>query len=93
MHIVTSCSVLSTIREKCYVEMKKDILDNIDSTKWNTFCCNMMEITRLLLDRNNFREILNVSCEHVTKIEEKDRNLLFQLHVKRIELLDAFNNK
>ena len=31
--------------------------------------------------------------ELMTKIEEKCRNLLFQLHAKRIEVLDALNNK
>ncbi|VDI81281.1 Hypothetical predicted protein [Mytilus galloprovincialis] len=93
IHMVTSCPVLSTIREKYYVEMKMEILDNIDPIKWNTFCCNKMEITQLILDCNNFKETLNISSELMTKIEEKCRNLLFQLHAKRIEVLDALNNK
>ncbi|CAG2216647.1 unnamed protein product [Mytilus edulis] len=93
IHMVTSCPVLSTIREKYYVEMKMEILDSIDQFKWNTFCCNKMEITQLILDCNNFKETLNISSELMTKIEEKCRNLLFQLHAKRIEVLDALNNK
>ncbi|CAC5388924.1 unnamed protein product [Mytilus coruscus] len=93
VHMVTSCPVLSAVREKYYVEMKKEILDSIDPIKWNTFCCNKMEITRLILDCNNFKGTLNISNELITKIEEKGRNLLFQLHTKRIEVLDALYNK
>ncbi|CAC5387308.1 unnamed protein product [Mytilus coruscus] len=93
VHMVTSCPVLITVREKYYVELKREILDSIDPIKWNTFCCNMMEITRLILDCNNFKGTLSISSELITKIEEKGRNLLFQLHAKRIEVLDALNNK
>ncbi|CAC5405353.1 unnamed protein product [Mytilus coruscus] len=90
VHMVTSCPVLSAVIEKYYVEMKKEILDSIDPIKLNTFCCNKMEITRLILDCNNFKGTLNISNELITKIEEKGRNLLFQLHAKRIENLWYF---
>lgn len=33
VHMVTSHPVVSTIREKYYVGMKKEILENIDPTK------------------------------------------------------------
>ncbi|CAG2233225.1 unnamed protein product [Mytilus edulis] len=66
---------------------------NCGPAKWNTYCNNKMEITRLILDWSNFKESLSIGMELAEKLEQKARNLLFQLHIKRIEILDARNIK
>ncbi|CAG2255546.1 unnamed protein product [Mytilus edulis] len=93
VHMITTCPVLSTIREKYFIDIKKDILDSCGPAKWNTYCNNKMEITRLILDWSNFKESLSIGMELAEKLEQKARNLLFQLHIKRIEILDARNIK
>lgn len=47
----------------------------------------------VLLDCNTCKVISNTSNELVTMIEGKVRNLLFQLHVNRKELLDALKKQ
>ncbi|CAG2187153.1 unnamed protein product [Mytilus edulis] len=93
VHMITTCPVLSTIREKYFIDIKKVILDSCGPAKWNTYCNNKMEITRLILDWSNFKESLSIGMELAEKLEQKARNLLFQLHIKRIEILDARNIK
>ncbi|CAG2187913.1 unnamed protein product [Mytilus edulis] len=74
-HFLTTCPILSTMREKYFLDIRKEITDKITPAKWNCTFMSKTEIVQLLIDCSKYKELFD-SCEKfMENIENKTRNI------------------
>ncbi|CAG2225863.1 unnamed protein product [Mytilus edulis] len=90
-HFLTTCPILSTTREKYFSEIREIITHEITAENWNNVFKNKAAISQLIVDCTKYKEVLNNSNKLVNVIENKTRNLIFQLHMDRLKILEKKN--
>ncbi|CAG2199058.1 unnamed protein product [Mytilus edulis] len=74
-HFLATCPILSTMREKYFLDIRKEITDKITPAKWNCTFMSKTEIVQLLIDCSKYKELFD-SCEKfMENIENKTRNI------------------
>ncbi|CAC5386914.1 unnamed protein product [Mytilus coruscus] len=91
IHFLTTCPILSTTREKYFSEIREIITYEITAEMWNNVFKNKTAISQLIVDCTKYKEVLNISNKLLNIIENKTRNLIFQLHMDRLKILEKNN--
>ena len=88
IHFLTTCPVLSLIREKYFPEKRKEIMNKISPEKWNSIFRDKNTISQLIIDCTKYKDVLGDE-KLMDWIEQKTRNLIFQLHINRLKIQEA----
>ena len=86
-HLITTCPILSCIREKHFTIIKETILKKLTSETWTERFNTKLAIAKLVIDCTSFEGCIGNDNVLMSEIEKPTRNFLFQLHVTRLNVI------
>ena len=87
IHLITTCPILSCIREKHSTITKETILKKLTSQTWTERFNTKLAITKLVIDSTSFEGCIGNDNVLMNEIDKHTRNFLFQLHVTRLNVI------
>ena len=89
MHFIVECSRLQPVRHKHILNLKSTLMSENSSVSVDLYTNNSEKLTQIILDCSKYGAggLLKLSKDSITKIEHISRNLCYDLHKTRNELL------
>jgi hypothetical protein len=87
IHLITTCPILSDIREKHFTIIKETILKKLTSQTWTERFNTKLAITKLVIDSTSFEGCIGNDNVLMNEIDKHTTNFLFQLHVTRLNVI------
>jgi hypothetical protein len=91
MHFLLKCPLLRPILAPLFEALKGEVISCTNENTLQNIFGNSLSIVKLIVDCRNVANIFNEDKKVMHRIEELSRNLVYSLHVKRMQVIDNQN--